>query len=93
MEAYRRSGDITPLILKLAAGWRRVVNLKPRPLYPREGTPAFIKYEAAWAPEFGLDVFNDKNILGLPGFYPRTVRPVAQSLGHVTTKNLRLRKL
>jgi hypothetical protein len=43
MEAYRRSGDITPLILKLAARWRRVVNFKPRPLYPREGTPAFIE--------------------------------------------------
>jgi hypothetical protein len=43
MEAYQRSGDITPLILKLAARWKRVVNFKPRPLYPGEGTQTFIE--------------------------------------------------
>jgi len=62
MEAYWRSGNITLLILKPATRWRRVVNSKPQPLYPREGTPAFIELEAAWAPLFGLDVLNDKKI-------------------------------
>jgi len=55
MEAYRRSGDITPLILKLAARWRTAVNFKTRPHYSREGTPAFSEQEAAWAQQFGLD--------------------------------------
>jgi len=62
MQAYRRSGDIVPLILKLAARWRRIVNFKLQPLYPRGGTPAYIEYEAVWAPGFGLDVFKDRKI-------------------------------
>jgi hypothetical protein len=56
-------------------GW--VVSTKPRPLYPREipGTPC----TGVWVgPRAGLDVC--EKISPPPGFDPRTVQPVAQSL-------------
>ena len=40
MKARRGSGDIALLILNLGARRRSVVNITPRPLYPREITPA-----------------------------------------------------
>ena len=33
-ESIWRTGGIAPFILNLGASWRRVVNLRPRPLYP-----------------------------------------------------------
>ena len=38
MTACRRIRDIAVLILNLGAGWRRVVNVTLRLLYPHEGT-------------------------------------------------------
>ena len=46
MKEYKRSGGIEPLILSLSAR-RRVVNVNPSPLYPRDGTPLTTK----WTPE------------------------------------------
>jgi len=51
MTAYRGSGGIAPLILKLGARWRWVVNFTPRPLHDLERTPVNIEQAAGWAPE------------------------------------------
>ena len=44
------SGDVAPLCLKLGASWKRVVNIKLRPFYPRVRTSIPIEVEAGWAP-------------------------------------------
>jgi hypothetical protein len=36
LKAYRRSGCIAPHMFNFGAGWKRVVNFTPRPLYTRE---------------------------------------------------------
>ena len=51
MQAYRGSKGIAPLTLNLGTGWRRVVNVRPQPLYPRERAPLSTEQVAVWAPE------------------------------------------
>jgi len=46
MKTYRGSRGITPLILNLGCGWRRVVKFTPR-----ARTPVHTEQEAGWAPE------------------------------------------
>ena len=55
-------------------GWGWVVNVTPRPLYPRERYPVPIVQEAGWAPG---PVWTDaENLAPPPGFDSRTVQPV-----------------
>jgi hypothetical protein len=75
---YRERRAIAPLILNLGTIWKAVVNFTPRPLYHRQ-----INSGTHWAggwlgPRVGLESFwKTENFLSLPGFEPRTVKPVA----------------
>jgi hypothetical protein len=51
-----------------------MVNVTPRPLYPRERDPVPIVQEAEWAPG---PVWTGAENPPLPGFDPRTVQLVA----------------
>jgi len=54
-----------------------VVSSTPRPHFTPGKDPVPIVQEAGWAPSAGLD---GRKISPPPGFDPRTVQPVAQSL-------------
>lgn len=41
----------SPFILKLDAGWRKVVNMTLRLLFPLDKTQGPIKQQTCWAPE------------------------------------------
>jgi hypothetical protein len=57
-----------------------VLNLRPRPLYPREGILVVIEYEVGRGPETIWTFLEEKNLLPLPEFEPRTIHHAAQSL-------------
>jgi len=49
------SGGIAPRIINLSTGWRWVVSLKPRPLYPLRKSPG-THWTGGWeGPRVGLD--------------------------------------
>jgi len=51
MKAYRRNGDIAPLILNLGSRWATAVSLAHQTFYAEEQLPVPIKQEVGWAPE------------------------------------------
>jgi hypothetical protein len=50
MKSQRESKGIVLSFFNLDARWWCVVNVAPRPLYPRERYPVTIVQEAGWAP-------------------------------------------
>jgi hypothetical protein len=92
MKAYRGSRGIAPLVLKLGARWRWVVNFTPRPLHDLERTPVHSEQEQDGS-RVGLDVLQKRQFFPLTGF--RTLdRPACslveteKQLNSVLPKNL-----
>jgi hypothetical protein len=84
MTAYNGSRGITPLILNLSTGRRRLANFAIR---RRNQVP--INLDAV-GPRGSLDVLEKRNILHLLGFKPRSVQLVAWSLYRRHTGSLLL---
>jgi hypothetical protein len=61
-KTYRRKRVAAPLILHLDTRWRRVVNLKPRPLYPGERTKVLISVEGGVGHRTGLNVLQERKM-------------------------------
>jgi hypothetical protein len=70
MKAYSGSRTIAQFILTLGTRWRRMVNFKSRPLYPRERTPVPIEQVGAWPLGTFWALGKEKDFLPLPGFEP-----------------------
>jgi hypothetical protein len=62
MKAYWGNGDIDPHILDLGTGWRRVVRLTPRPLYP-QGKSSWYPLDRRLGDLITLIIFVLKNIM------------------------------
>ena len=77
MKAYRGSRIIVPVILNM---WWCVVNFTPCPLYPQEGTPSYVEYEAGWAAETIWTYWRRETLRPPAGIRPHVCQPVTQSL-------------
>jgi hypothetical protein len=76
MKAYRRSRGIAPLILKLVATCRWVVNITPRPLHIRkEFRYALSRKLLGHQSQCGC--CREENIAPIPEFEPRNFKPIA----------------
>ena len=76
MKADRKSRGVAPLFLNLGTRWRSVVNFTPQPLCRRKEP----RYPLSGGLGGSVLIGEEKNLLPLPAFEPRTVQPVAQSL-------------
>ena len=76
LTTYRGNSGTAPLILIFSIRWTRIVNYTTRTALP----PVYIKYEAGWVSEMVPRFGREKNLLSLPGYDPRTVQLVTQSL-------------
>ena len=54
-----------------------MVNINTRPLVPRKRTPVPTEQEGGWVPSRSVHFGEQKYLLLLPGFEPRTIHPVA----------------
>jgi hypothetical protein len=80
-KTYRKNRVTAPLILHLDSRWRRMVNFKARPLYPRVITKVPISVDGGGGPQSLFELFaGEKNILPLPGFKPQNIPTLAHSL-------------
>jgi hypothetical protein len=77
MKIYRGSGRTAPLIPNQGRRWRLMVTLTTRPLYPQGKSSVPSEQKDGWAPEGVCALRRKKNFLGLLGFEPRLVQPVA----------------
>lgn len=68
MKAYKGNGGTDLLILKPGSGWRQVVSLTLKPLYPYRKTPVPNAQNARWGPSQSGCFWRRENLL--PGFKP-----------------------
>jgi hypothetical protein len=82
MNAYKGSGGIAPIILNLLAS-----QLQASVLLPQERKPIPTGIETGWAADTVCTFWGRENVLLPPGFKPRIVQPLAQSLYQLRHSN------
>jgi hypothetical protein len=91
MKAGRGNRGVAPPILNLGVRWRCVVNIMPRPLYPREITPVPTEQKAERAPELVETFWRREKSLAPTEF--RTPDRQARSRITILTELTRLQSL